>query len=125
VNQHVRSVALGLVVAIAPLLLLDLGGTLTTAIQRDQATSVWWPVACYLATGVVVAVGVALGRRDRLIAGVAAVLVAILVLPFVPSPATTWLLELPLPRLGYGAGSAGPLLVLGAYLYAVVRGPRA
>jgi hypothetical protein len=126
VNDRVRAVLLGLGLGIAPLLLLDLGGTLAAAVIRDPGeTSVWWPVACYLAAGVLVALGFGLARGDRLLAIVAAVVVVIVALPLVPSDLTRWLTELPIPSLGDRAGVAALFVIAGAYLYAAVRGPRA
>lgn len=125
-NDRVRAILLGIGLAVAPLLLLDLGGTLTSAVSRDpDETSVWWPVACYLAAGVLVAMGVGMARRDRLLAVAAAVVVIALTLPLVPSGLTRWLAGLPIPSLGDRAGIAALLVVAGAYVYAAVRGPQA
>ena len=124
-NERVRSVLIGLGIGVAPLLLVDLAGTLQDAIQRDPtSTSVWWPVACYLAVGVVVALGVALGRQDRLVPITGLVVVLVVVLPTVPSRAVDWMLTF-LPAVGLGAPSAVGFTIAGAYAYAAVRGGKA
>jgi hypothetical protein len=126
VNERLRAVALGLGVGLAPLLLLDLGGTLATAVARDATeTSVWWPVASYLAAGAVAAVGIGLARRDRLLAVVAALVVILVALPLVPASGTRWLAELPIPALGDRAGLASLFVISGAYAYVAIRGPQA
>lgn len=125
-NERVRSVLLGLGLGVAPLLLLDLAATLRVAMQRDPtATSAWWPIACYVAAGALVAVGVAAGRRDRLTVAVASLVVVLAALPLVPLGGLRWLSGLPVPGIGDQGGVAGVFLALGAYVYATVRGPRA
>ncbi len=125
-NERVRSVLLGLGIGVAPLLLIDLAATLHEAILNDPgSTSVWWPVACYLAVGVVVAVGVALGRRDRLVPVIGFVIVLLVVLPTVPSDAVDWMRSV-VPNLGSGLGAPFGVgfTIAGAYAYSAVRGPK-
>lgn len=126
-TDRVRALLLGLAVGVGPLLLLDLGATLRQAVRSDPAggTSVWWPVACYAATGAVVAFGVALGRRDRLIPAVGAAVVLVVALPAVPSGATGWLSRVVPPVADDAAGFAALFVSAGAYLYAAVRGSNA
>lgn len=125
-STRVRAVLLGLGLGVAPLLLLDLAATLRSAVQQDPtATSAWWPIACYLGTGVLLAVGVAAGRRDRVVVGVATLVVVLAALPLVPVGGLGWLSGLPVPGVGDPAGAAGVFLAVGAYAYASVRGPRA
>lgn len=124
-NERVRSVVFGLGVGIAPLLLLDLAGILQDAIANDPgSTSVWWPIACFFAAGVVAAVGVGSGRRDRLIPAVAGLAILLIALPTVPSDVPSWVPALPLVPSG-GAAQAVVFALAGAYGYAAVRGGRA
>lgn len=125
-SERLRAVLFGLAVGVGPLLLLDLGATLREAIARDPAsTSVWWPVACYIATGAVVAVGLALGRRARIVPAVAAAVVLVVALPAVSSGATGWLSRLALPVADDATSSAALFVAAGAYLYAAVCGAKA
>jgi hypothetical protein len=123
VNERVRSVLLGLAVGLVPLLLVDLARILTEAVAADGGdASRCWPVAAYLATGLVAAYGVGTGRRDRLVPASGAVVVLLAVLPQIPvAPPTA--LSLPLVPTT-GAGQAVVAAVAGAYLYAAVRGPK-
>lgn len=125
-SDRVRAVLLGLAVGVGPLLLLDLGATLRDAIARDpSSTSVWWPVACYVAAGAVVAVGLALGRRDRIVPAIAAAVVLVVALPSVPSGGTGWLSNLALPVADDAASSAALFVAAGAFGYAAIRGSKA
>lgn len=123
-NQRVRSVLLGLGLGVAVLLLLDLAGILAGSV--DQGTSPWWVVACYLATGVLVAVGVAAGRGDRLVPVLAAAVVVLVALPSVDPGGMLG----SLPQLMLGPGNSAPsravaFVAAGALGYAAVRGGRA
>jgi hypothetical protein len=95
VNERVRNALLGLGIGLGALLLLDLAAILADTVGSG-ATSVWWPIACYLAVGAIVATGVSAGRRDRLVPAVAALVVLLIALPAVPSGAASWIPELPL-----------------------------
>ena len=124
-SERVRSVLFGLGVGIVPLLLLDLANILRDAIANDPgSTSVWWPVACYLGAGVVAAVGVGSGRRDRLVPAVAGIAVLLIALPTVPSDVPSWVPALPLVPSGV-ASQAVVFALAGAYGYAAIRGGRA
>ncbi|MFW6009709.1 MAG: hypothetical protein ACOC9I_00150 [Actinomycetota bacterium] len=122
-NQRVRSVLLGLGLGVAVLLLLDLAGILAGSV--GQGTSPWWVVACYLATGVLVAVGVAAGRGDRLVPVLAALVVVLVTLPSVDPSGVLG----SLPQLTLGpansASRAVAFVAAGALGYAAVRGGRA
>lgn len=123
-SERARAVLLGLAVAIAPLLLLDLAVTLTDTVRAGE-TSVWWSAGVHAATGAVVAAGVLLARRDRLAAAVAVVVVLLAVLPTIPDPTLDLLDRVPLlPQLGQNAGFTIGGVIAGAYAYALVRGPR-
>ena len=93
-NERVRSVVFGLSVGIGALLLLDLARILAASVGRGD-TSVWWPVACYLAVGLLVAVGVSAGGRDRLVPLLAGSVVLVAALPAVPADAPGWLPQIP------------------------------
>jgi hypothetical protein len=127
VNDRVRSVLLGLAVAIGPLLLIDLAQTLRSAVfESDDSTNVWWMLACYAGVGAIAAFGVAASRRDRIVPAVALVVMLLAVLPTVPSNAVAWMRSIPLvggPLQLQGSVAVGAALV-GAYAYALVRGPR-
>lgn len=123
-NERVRGVLLGLGVGIGPLMLLDLARILRDAVAADGgATSVWWPIACYLAAGLVAAAGIAAGRRDRVVPAIGALVILLVALPTVSSgiagrvpslsvvPATT-------------PSQAIAFALVGAYLYAAIQGPR-
>lgn len=123
-NERVRTVVTGLVVGIVPLLLLDLARILTEAVAADGGqTSPWWPVAAYLATGLVAAYGVGSGRSDRLIPTIGAVVVLLVVLPAVPVVRAGVLASLPLVP-ATAASQAVAVAVAGAYVYAAIRGPK-
>ncbi|MFP4149669.1 MAG: hypothetical protein ACLFUG_09970 [Nitriliruptoraceae bacterium] len=123
-NDRVRPVVTGLVVGIVPLLLLDLARILTEAVAADGGrTSPWWPVAAYLATGLLAAYGVAAGGRERLVPAIGATVVLLVVLPAVPAAPPGLLASLPLVPTT-PASQAVAVAVAGAYLYAAVRGPR-
>jgi hypothetical protein len=126
VSERVRSVLLGLAVAIGPLLLLDLARTLGGATPDSGSANLWWVLACYAGVGAIVALGVAASRRDRIVPAVALVVMLLAVLPAVPSSATDWLRAVPLvggPLSTHGLLAVGTTIV-GAYAYALVRGPR-
>ncbi len=117
------SIIWGLIAGIVPLLLLDLARILQQAHQRDGETSIWWPIACYVAVGVVAAAAVAAGARDRTVPLVGGVLVLLVTLPTVPTRAAEWLPTLPvLPSTLTQQVVA--FVVVGAYAYTTVRGPR-
>jgi hypothetical protein len=122
VNERVRSVVFGVGVGIGALLLLDLARILAASVGSGD-TSVWWPVACYLAVGLVVAVGVSAGTRDRLVPLLAGVVVLIAALPTVPADAPDWLPQLPLVPTSLAAQAVAFALV-GAFAYGAVRGGR-
>lgn len=121
-NQRVRAVLLGLALGIAPLLLLDLARILHDAVAADGDTSIWWPLACYLATGLVVGVGVGAGGRDRVVGIVASLVLFAFVLPVVLGAMEAS--SFPLLPVG-DVARAVVLVIIGAYGYAVVRGSRA
>lgn len=125
-NKRLRAVLLGLGLGLAPLLLLDLAQQLQAAARGEPGTTTqWWSLGVHLLVGVVVAAGVALGRRDRLAPGVAALVLVLAVLPGLPGGAFDWLPRLPVVT-GVARGSTAlVLLALGAYTYAAVRGGRA
>jgi hypothetical protein len=125
-NERVRSVLLGLAVAIGPLLLLDLARTLGGASLDSSSANIWWVLACYAGVGAIVALGVAASRRDRIVPAVALAVMLFAVLPAVPSSATDWLRAVPLaggPLSTHGLLAVGTTIA-GAYAYALVRGPR-
>ena len=123
-NERVRSVLLGVAVGVIPLLLLDLARILTDAVAADGGeTSVWWPVASYVAAGAVAAFGMGAGRNDRLVPAVGAVILLLVVLPTVPVSLAERLPSLPLLPAA-AASQAVVFAIAGAYLYAAVRGPR-
>lgn len=120
-NERVRTVLFGLAVGLVPLLLLDLARILGEAVERDpSSTSRWWVVAGYLGAGIVAGVGVAAGRKERLVPLVGLAVVVLFSLPLVPGDA--WLPVLPLSP-DHPGGEAVALAVIGAYAYAAVRGP--
>jgi hypothetical protein len=128
VSERVRSALLGLLVGLVPLLLLDLADTLRDASQRDlSATNLWWMLACFVLAGVIVATGLAASRRDRVVPAVALVVVAAVTLAAMPTSGTSWLLDLPL--VGGLAGNYAVVavggVIVGAYAFALIRGPRA
>jgi hypothetical protein len=127
VNERVRSVLLGLAVAIGPLLLIDLAQTLRQGVfESGESTNIWWMLACYAGVGAIAAFGVAASRRDRVVPAVALMVMLLAVLPTVPSNAVAWMRSLPLvggPLQVQGSLAVGAALA-GAYAYALVRGPR-
>ena len=123
-NERVRTVLLGIAVGVVPLLLLDLARILNDAVAADGGdTSVWWPVASYLAAGAVAAVGMAAGRRERLVPAVGALVLLLVVLPTVPVASAERLPALPLLPAA-SASQAVVFAITGAYLYAALRGPK-
>ena len=123
-NERLRSVLLGVGVGVVPLLLLDLARILDDAVAADGGdTSVWWPVASYLAAGAVAAFGIGAGRRDRLVPAAGAVILLLVVLPTVPIGLAARLPSLPLLPAA-AASQAVVFAVAGAYVYAAVRGPK-
>jgi hypothetical protein len=124
VNDRVRGVLLGLGVGIGPLLLLDLARILRDAVATDGGeTSVWWPIACYLAAGLVAAAGIAAGRRDRIVPAIGALVVLLVALPTVPSAIAERVPSLPVVPATTPSQAIAFVLV-GAYLYAAIQGPR-
>ncbi|MBS3940043.1 MAG: hypothetical protein KG028_03685 [Actinobacteria bacterium] len=123
-NERARSAVIGVFVGLAPLLLLDLARVLQEAIRTDPgSTSVWWPVACYVGVGAVAAFGVAASRGDRLVPSVAIVILLLAALPTVAARPAGWLPGVPLVTTSLAAQAVAFTLV-GAYVYALVRGPR-
>lgn len=124
-NDRVRSVLLGLGIGAAVLLLLQLSGILRDAAASDGGTATqWWVIAAYAAVGLVVAVGVGLGRSDRLIPGLAVVVLVLFVAPSLPGeplPFGPWEIG---GQIGLGAGLAIGVVAIGALAYAAIRGPR-
>lgn len=124
-SARVRGVLVGLALALAPLLLLDLAGQLQAAAAGDPgASTAWWALGAYALVGAVVALGVAAGRKERLAPAVAAGVVAVLLLPALPGIGQA-LVRLPVVSEVVRGMTGTVLVVLGAYLYAAVRGPRA
>lgn len=122
-SERVRSILTGLAVGIVPLLLVDLARILTEAVAADGGeTSAWWPVAAYLATGIVAASGVGAGRRQRLVPAIGLTVVLLALLPAVPLAPLAGLSVVPLVP-ATAAGEAVVAAIAGAYLYALVRGP--
>ncbi len=124
-SQRVRSVVVGLIVGVVPLLLLDLARILHDAHVRDGGdTSVWWSIACYAAVGVLVAATVAHGIKDRLAPAIAACLVLVVVLPTVPSRAADMLPALPIVPSTLVQQTVA-FVIAGALLYSAARGRKA
>jgi hypothetical protein len=126
-NQRARSVVLGLGLGVAPILLLDLAGTLRGSVASDPSgTSFWWVVACYAGTGALSAFGLMAGARDRLLAGVALVILLIGVVPWIPVAGLSQLSQLPLVPFGSGGMDAIGVgfALAGAYTYVLVQGNR-
>jgi hypothetical protein len=124
VNDRVRGILLGLGVGIGPLLLLDLARILREAVAVDGGqTSVWWPIACYLAAGLVAAAGIAAGRRDRIVPAIGALVVLLVALPTVPSAIAERVPSLPVVP-ATTPSQAIAFVLIGAYLYAAIQGPR-
>jgi hypothetical protein len=126
VNERVKGVLLGLGLGVAPLLLLDLALQLRQAAAGESGTSTaWWSMGVFVLVGVVVAVGVATGRRDRVAPLAAAVVVGLVALPSLPGGVFGWLPTFPVVADVASASSGAVLLTLGAYVYAAVRGGKA
>ena len=125
-SDRVKAALLGLGLGVAPLLLLDLAQQLSRAAAGETGTSTsWWALGVFVLVGVVVALGVATGRRDRLSPAIGAVVLALAVLPGLPGNLFGWLPDLPVVT-DVATQLTGPVLVaLGAYLYASVRGGKA
>jgi ABC-type Co2+ transport system permease subunit len=120
-GARVRSVALGVALGVAPLLLLDLAIQLS---RVTEATTAWWAIAAYALIGAVVAAAIVHARRDPLIPAVAAVVLFVAVAPALPAP----LASLPvLPIVGDAAASQRPVIVVvvAACIVGAVRGRRA
>lgn len=125
-SERVKGALLGLGVGIAPLLLLDLAAQLRQAARGEAGTStLWWSIGVFVLVGVVVAVGVLLGRRERLTPAVAAVVVGMALLPALPGDLFAWLPRVPVVTEAASGPSAAVLLTFGAFVYAAVRGGRA
>lgn len=123
-TDRVRGILLGLAVGIGPLLLLDLARILRDAVASDGGqTSVWWLIACYLAAGLVAAAGIAAGRRDRLVPAIGAVVVLLVALPTVPSTLAARIPSLPVVP-ATTPSQAIAFVLIGAYVYAAMQGPR-
>ncbi|MFA9431247.1 hypothetical protein [Egicoccus sp. AB-alg2] len=124
-NERARSVLVGLFAGLAPLLLLDLARVLQDAVFADPGgTSVWWPIACFVGVGAIAAFGVSAARGDRLVAVVAIAVLLLAALPSVATSSPAWLPSLPLVTDSF-ASQAVAFAVVGAYAYALARGPRA
>ena len=125
-SDRVKAALLGVGLGVAPLLLLDLARQLERAAAGEPGTSTqWWALAVYLLVGIVAAIGVALGRRDRLTPAVGAAVLVLAVLPGLPGGGP--LTRLPVPLVADVARdlTAVVLVLLGAYAYAAVRGAKA
>lgn len=119
-GARVRSVAVGVALGVAPLLLLDLALQLS---RVTEATTAWWAIAAYALIGALVAAAIVHARRDPLIPAVAAVVLLLAVAPSLPAP----LSGLPLlPVVGDAAATQRPVLVVlvGACVVGAVRGRR-
>ncbi|MEX1178007.1 MAG: hypothetical protein WEB09_06065 [Nitriliruptor sp.] len=117
-GARARSIALGLALGVAPLLLLDLAIQLSRVAESSTA---WWAIAAYALIGGVVAAAIVHARRDPLIPAIAAVVLFLAVAPALPAP----LSSLPtLPVLGEAAATQRPVIVVLAAACAVgaVRG---
>jgi uncharacterized membrane protein YhhN len=124
VRIRVQPLLLGLAAGIVPLLLLDLARILYAAHLRDGGdTTLWWPIACWVAVGVVVAFGVAAGQRERLVPVIGGLLVLLVTLPTVPTRAATWLPTLPVVPSTLEQQVAA-FVIVGAYVSASLRGRR-
>ncbi len=122
-NTRVRGVLIGLGLGVAVLLLIELSTILTSAV--GEGTSPWWVVACYVAIGALVGVGVAMGRSDRLIPALSALIVVLLALPSVAPGGALGRV----PQLGLGPSPGAALAVAfvaaGALVYSAIRGGQA
>lgn len=122
-SDRARAVLFGLGLGLAALLLLDLTAILQATVASGQ-TSPWWPIAGYVAVGLLAALGVAGGSRDRLIPSLAAAVVLVVALPAVPTEAPAWVPSLPLVP-STGATQAVAFALVGAFTFGAVRGGRA
>ena len=123
-SERVRDTVTGLGVGVAVLLLLQLSGILRDAAATDGgAATQWWVLATYAAVGIVVAFGVGMGRRDRVVPGAAALVLVLFVAPSLPGeplPFGPWEIG---GQVGLGAGLAIGIVAIGALGYAALRGP--
>lgn len=125
-SERVKAVLTGLGLGVAPLLLLDLAQQLERAATGAPGSSTrWWSLGVLLLVGVVAAVGVATGRRERLAPAVGALVLALAVLPGLPGGLFARLPTLPVVTDVARELTGLVLVVLGAYGYAAVRGGRA
>lgn len=117
-GARVRSVAIGIALGIAPLLLLDLAIQLS---RVTEATTAWWAIAAYALIGAIVAAAIVHARRDPLIPAVAAAVLFLAVAPALPEPFA----GLPLlPVVGEAAATQRPVIVVlvAACIVGAVRG---
>lgn len=125
-NERVRSIVMGLGVGVAVLLLLQLSGILRDAAAADGGSATqWWVLATYAAVGAVVAFGVGMGRSERFVPGLAALVLVLFVAPSLPGrplPLGPW--DIGGQTGPLGAGLAIGVVAIGALGYATVRGPR-
>lgn len=125
-SGRVRAALLGLGLGVAPLLLLDLAQQLSRAAAGETGTSTsWWALGVFVLVGVVVGLGVATGRRDRLSPALGATVLGLAVLPGLPGSLFGRLPTLPVVTDVAEQLTGTVLVALGAYLYAAVRGGRA
>lgn len=125
-SDRVRNVLLGVGLGIAPLLLLDLARQLgRAAVGEPDSSTQWWSLAAFVLVGVVAAVAVAMGRRDRAAPAAGAVVLALAVLPGLPAAVFARLPTLPVVTEVARELTPAVLVLLGAYAYAAVRGGRA
>lgn len=124
-NERLRGLIFGVGVGVAVLLLLQLSGILRSAAAADGSTATqWWVLATYAAVGAVVALGVGMGRSDRLVPVLAAAVLVVFVAPSLPGeplPFGPWEIG---GQRGLGAGLAIGVVAIGALGYAAIRGPR-
>lgn len=125
-NERLRGVLFGLGLGVAVLLLLQLSGILRDAASAEGGTAtLWWVLASYAAIGAVVALGVGMGRHDRLVPAVAAIVLVLFVSPSLPGqplPFGPW--EIGGQPGPLGAGLAISVVAIGAFGYATIRGSR-
>ncbi|MCC5948284.1 MAG: hypothetical protein JJT89_07485 [Nitriliruptoraceae bacterium] len=119
-SDRARAVVVGLVLGFAALLLLDLTAILAETVASGQ-TSPWWPIAGYVGVGLLAAVGVGYGGRDRLVPAIAATVVLLVALPAVPAQAPAWVPALPLVP-STPATQAVAFVLVGAFTFGAVRG---
>lgn len=122
-SERLKAVLIGVGLGAAPLLLLDLAQQLERAATGEPGSSTrWWALGVFLLVGVVAAVGVAMGRRERLVPAVGAVVLALAVLPGLPGGIFGRLPDLAVVTDVARDLTGLVLVVLGAYVYAAVRG---